>query len=168
MLPAASSVTPGSSLLPRTRGPIPERNRKLPTRLACGNAPTGSGARELSKDLLISSGTLTADYTDKHGFLSVIDEAQRCNGVCVKRRITKQALGTSTSTTLPAGNCPHDEEWLVALHDRIGQGSIRRFVRNVFAAGEEADERSALERVVFANGAAQHWVFVLQCSDHCM
>jgi hypothetical protein len=27
----------------------------VPTRLACGNAPTGSGARELSKDLLIYS-----------------------------------------------------------------------------------------------------------------
>src|SRR2546428_3462648 len=100
MLPAESSVTPGISLLPRTRGPMPERNRKLPTRFACGNAPTGSGARELSKDLLISNGTLTADYTDKHGFLSVIDEAQRCNGVCVKRRITKQVLGTSSSTTI--------------------------------------------------------------------
>src|SRR6476659_3795971 len=48
MFPSASRVTPGISLLPRTRGPIPERKRKLPTRLACGNAPTGSGARELS------------------------------------------------------------------------------------------------------------------------
>src|SRR6266699_5918145 len=54
MLPVASRVTPGISLLPRVRGPIPERNRKLPTRLACGNAPTGSGARELSKVLFIS------------------------------------------------------------------------------------------------------------------
>src|ERR1700704_5425405 len=55
MLPAASSATPGISLLPRTRGPIPERKRKLPTRLACGNAPTGSGARLLSNDLLMLS-----------------------------------------------------------------------------------------------------------------
>src|SRR2546423_7624696 len=53
MLPAASSLTPGISLLPRLRGPIPERKSKLPTRLACGNAPTGSGARELSNVLLI-------------------------------------------------------------------------------------------------------------------
>src|SRR5713101_5522470 len=53
MLPPESSVTPGISFLPRTRGPMPERNKKLPTRFACGNAPTGSGARELSKDLLI-------------------------------------------------------------------------------------------------------------------
>src|SRR6266581_634783 len=47
MLPAESSVTPGISLLPRTRGPIPERNNRFPMRFACGNAPTGSGAREL-------------------------------------------------------------------------------------------------------------------------
>src|SRR5438876_12043362 len=61
MLPTESSVTPGISLLPRTRGPIPERKRKFPTRLACGHAPTGSGARLLSKVSLIF---LTADYTD--------------------------------------------------------------------------------------------------------
>jgi hypothetical protein len=29
----------------------PKRKSKLPTRLACGNAPTSSGVRELSKDL---------------------------------------------------------------------------------------------------------------------
>src|SRR4029077_3280415 len=52
-LPVASSVTPGISLLPRLRGPIPERNSKLPTCFACGNAPTGSGARLLSKESLI-------------------------------------------------------------------------------------------------------------------
>jgi hypothetical protein len=32
---------------------MPERKSRLPTRFACGNAPTGSGARELSKDFLI-------------------------------------------------------------------------------------------------------------------
>src|SRR5207248_8044306 len=53
ILPAEASVTPGIFLLPRTRGPIPERESEVPTRLACGNAPTGSGARELSNDLLI-------------------------------------------------------------------------------------------------------------------
>src|SRR5207253_11201912 len=59
MLPAASSVTPGISLRPRTRGPIPERNSRLPTRLACGKAPTGSGARELSKGWLMIRGRKT-------------------------------------------------------------------------------------------------------------
>src|SRR5881275_262331 len=49
MLPEESSVTPGISLLPRTRGPIPDRNKSSPTRFACGNAPTGSGARSLLK-----------------------------------------------------------------------------------------------------------------------
>src|SRR5437899_10636878 len=58
ILPVESSVTPGISLLPRVRGPIPERNSKLPTRFACGNAPTGSGARELLNDSLIIEGVL--------------------------------------------------------------------------------------------------------------
>src|SRR5205809_5290707 len=60
MLPVASSVTPGISLLPRTRGPMPERKSKLPTRFACGNAPTGSGARGLSINLLIFLGPRSA------------------------------------------------------------------------------------------------------------
>src|SRR5476651_260140 len=70
MLPVASSETPGISLLPRTRGPIPERNRKLPTRLACGNAPTGSGARELSKVLLIDICPLFKNRM-RHGGLDI-------------------------------------------------------------------------------------------------
>src|SRR6266853_1204170 len=49
MLPEESSVTPGMSLLPRTRGPMPDRNNNSPTRFAWGNAPTGSGARSLLK-----------------------------------------------------------------------------------------------------------------------
>jgi hypothetical protein len=36
-------------LLPRTRGPMPDRNNNSPTRFAWGNAPTGSGARWLLK-----------------------------------------------------------------------------------------------------------------------
>src|SRR5450631_730083 len=44
-LPAASKVTPGISLLPRRRGPMPERNSRFPTRRACGKLPTGSAAR---------------------------------------------------------------------------------------------------------------------------
>src|SRR5215813_86193 len=44
-LPWASRVTPGMSLLPFTRGPMPERKRRLPTRRAWGNAPTGAAAR---------------------------------------------------------------------------------------------------------------------------
>src|SRR5438876_6180404 len=67
MLPDESSVTPGISLLPRTRGPMPEKNSKSPTRFACGNAPTGSGARELSIASLIDP-FVTADYADENGF----------------------------------------------------------------------------------------------------
>src|ERR1700731_4515859 len=148
ILPSAVSVAPGISLLPRTRGPIPERKRKLPTRLACGNAPTGSGARLLSNVLLISSGTLTADYTDKHGFLKYESDSQQST-------LNHQLL-------LSSGDRAHDEERLLAFHDRVGQGSVRRFMRNVFAAHEKSHQRTALERSMIANCAAQHRVFFFQ------
>src|ERR1700676_1524696 len=87
MLPAASSVTPGISLLPRVRGPIPERNRKSPTRLACGNAPTGSGARELSKDLLILNRIflypqITQIYTDFFQLVFSLSESALICAIC--------------------------------------------------------------------------------------
>src|SRR5437870_8507110 len=53
----------------------------------------------------------------------------------------------------------HDEKRLVAFGNRVGQGSIERFVGDVFTAGEESHEWSTLERVVFTNCAAQHRVF---------
>src|SRR5215831_20832208 len=43
-LPCASSVTPGMSWLPRTRGPMPERKRRFPTRRAWKGAHRGRGA----------------------------------------------------------------------------------------------------------------------------
>src|SRR6266568_7883990 len=58
-----------------------------------------------------------------------------------------------------AGNCAHDEERLAAFSDRVGQGSIGRFVRNIFAASEEPNQRTAFESSVLANCAAQHRVF---------
>src|SRR5437588_11940730 len=112
MLPVASSVTPGISLLPRTRGPMPERKSKLPTRLACGKAPTGSGARVLSKVSLISS-------------------------------------------KLPAGDRTHDEEWFAAICDRFGQLRIRRVMRDIFPAGEEAHHRTTFVCDMIANRSAQ-------------
>src|SRR3954462_11021152 len=45
--PSLPSVTPGMSFEPRLRGPIPERNRRFTTSLACGKAPTGSAPRSL-------------------------------------------------------------------------------------------------------------------------
>ena len=46
-LPVASWVTPGMVAAPRSRGPIPDRNSRSPTRRACGYGPTGSAARSL-------------------------------------------------------------------------------------------------------------------------
>src|SRR5437879_972376 len=117
MLPALSSVTPGISLLPRTRGPMPERNNKLPTRFACGNAPTGSGARELSKDLLIN---------------------QRSEVRSQIAPFTSNIKPRTSNIPSSSSDCAHDEEGLGAFRDCIGQGSVGRFVRHIFTAGEES------------------------------
>jgi hypothetical protein len=61
-----------------------------------------------------------------------------------------------------AGDRAHDEEWLFAFHDCVGQGSIGRFVRDVFPAREEADKLAAFERSVIANCAAQHRIFFFE------
>ena len=44
MFPFSSNSTPGIFLVPRSRGPTPLKNNKLPTRRAWGYKPTGSGA----------------------------------------------------------------------------------------------------------------------------
>src|ERR1700682_2979254 len=114
MLPAASSVTPGISLLPRVRGPIPERNRKSPTRLACGNAPTGSGARELSNDLLILNRIflypqITQIYTDFFQLVFSLSESALICGLCPLRlrspaRAQVFPLSTINTQVLAAGS----------------------------------------------------------------
>src|SRR6266404_210214 len=141
MLPAASSVTPGISLLPRTRGPIPERNRRLPTRLACGNAPTGSGARELSN-------------------VSAMFE-HNCRAAAPAAK-SKSASGALALQQLATGDRAHDEERLCAVCDRVGQGRIRWIMRHIFAADKEPHQRSALLRVVIANRPAQHRILCFE------
>src|ERR1700736_3903266 len=83
---------------------MPERKSKLPTRLACGNAPTGSGARELSNVLLISSGSLTADYTDKHGFLKCESDSQQSTlNCCYPPAIAPMMKNGSAPFTIASG-----------------------------------------------------------------
>src|SRR5437870_11658000 len=83
-----------------------------------------------------------------------------------KERGSDGALRSQPSTSSATGDCAHDEEGFFAFRDWVGQGSIGRFVRNVFAASEEADERATLERVVLANRAAPHRVFVFERAAH--
>ena len=70
------------------------------------------------------------------------------------------------SRPLPAGNRPDDNKWLLARRDRIGERGIGRLVREVFLAGEEAQEGAALLRVVVANGPAQHGIARLECIEN--
>src|SRR5712691_10168151 len=69
---------------------------------------------------------------------------------------------------LSSSNRAHDEKGLGAFRDRVRQGSVGRFMRDVFTASEEANQWPALEGFVFADRAAQHRVFLLQCSDNRM
>src|SRR6266566_2210880 len=52
---------------------------------------------------------------------------------------------------------PNDQKRFGTPDDRLWQqGLLRRFEGQVFFAGEESNERPALERVVVANRPAQH------------
>lgn len=63
---------------------------------------------------------------------------------------------------LTAGNRAQYDKRLLPRHDRFGQDSIWRFVRKVLFACEEAEERTALQRDVVANGSAQHGILGLE------
>src|SRR5205807_1511276 len=49
-----------------------------------------------------------------------------------------------------------------ASRDFFGDRSIRRFEREILAAGEEAHERPTLLRDVIADGPAQHGIFAFE------
>src|SRR5439155_6643387 len=73
----------------------------------------------------------------------------------------------TSNIRLSSGNRSHDEEWLRAFCNWVGQGSVRRIVRYVFAAGKESDQRPARLRVVLADRATQHRIAHLQCIENC-
>src|ERR1700746_3074460 len=57
---------------------------------------------------------------------------------------------------LTAGDCAQHNQRLFSGDDGVGEGGVRRVVREVLLAGEEAQEGAALQRNVVANGPAQH------------
>ena len=59
---------------------------------------------------------------------------------------------------LAAGDGADDEEGLFAGGDFGGKRRVPGFVREVFSAGEEAEERAALLRIMVADGPAQHGI----------
>ena len=73
----------------------------------------------------------------------------------------------SSLARLSARDRAHDEKRLDAVCNRIGQGSIRWFVGDVFAAREKSHQRPALFCFVIADGAAQHRIFFFNRVDYC-
>jgi len=64
---------------------------------------------------------------------------------------------------LAASHGPHDQKWLCAHRDRVGQRGIRWFMRQIPLTGEEPNERPALVRDVVADRPAQHRILGFQC-----
>ncbi len=81
---------------------------------------------------------------NEHGFFMTGSKGVVVAAFVSNAESMKQVLGTSTSTNLASRDCAHDKERLRAFHDRVGKGSVWRFVRDIFAASEEAHERTTL------------------------
>ena len=63
---------------------------------------------------------------------------------------------------LAAGNGPDDDKRLLSGCDRVGQWGVRRLMGQIFLAGEESQEGTALLRDVVADGSAQHGIAGLE------
>ena len=62
----------------------------------------------------------------------------------------------------PASDCSYQEKGFYSRRDGPGKRSVGRFVRQVFSAGEEPDERTPLLRDVIENRAGERRVPRLQ------
>jgi len=63
---------------------------------------------------------------------------------------------------LSSSNSTHNIKRFVAGYDSLWKWGIRGFVRQVFLAGKEAQERAALQGTVVTNGALQHRIASFQ------
>src|SRR5689334_12258183 len=61
---------------------------------------------------------------------------------------------------------PHDEERLGARLHGLGKRGIRRVLREVAGAGEEAHERATAVRVMIAHRSAQHRIARFERVEH--
>src|SRR4051794_13516364 len=80
--------------------------------------------------------------------------------------IRRCTLFYSIRTHLPSCNGADDQEGLLARRHRLRKGSVGRFVRQIFFAGEEAQERPALLRHMIADGALQHRITRFKSIEH--
>src|SRR6185436_501789 len=67
----------------------------------------------------------------------------------------------SSSLRLSARNRPDHEKRFRPLRHRIRQRCVRRVVRQILLACEEANERTALQRAMVANRAFEHRIATL-------
>ena len=67
---------------------------------------------------------------------------------------------------LPSSQRSDDQERLGAAGHLGGQGRVRRFVRQILLAREEAEKRAALQRAVIADRAAKHRIRLLERVEH--
>ena len=77
---------------------------------------------------------------------SSIDNAATFKTTLRPRRMSPQRPGEGLAITpaLTPGDCAHDKKWLRSVGNRIRQWGVRRLMRNVFTAGEEANEGTTL------------------------
>jgi hypothetical protein len=68
---------------------------------------------------------------------------------------------------LAAGDGAEDDERLAGSDDWLRKRFVGRIVREVFLAGEVADEGAALQAVVIADGAAEHGVAGFERVEDC-
>jgi len=67
---------------------------------------------------------------------------------------------------LTARNGADHQKGLLARDNRIRQGSVRRLMRQILFACEEAQERPALQRDVIADSATQHRILRFECVEY--
>ncbi len=75
---------------------------------------------------------------------------------------TLLALLESGTLSLPARDRPNDKERLFSGDHGLREWRVRRVKRQVFLAGEEAQEGAPLLCHVVTDGAAQHWIASLE------
>src|SRR5262245_43857756 len=73
---------------------------------------------------------------------------------------------TRQSKGLPAGNSPDDHERLGTSRYRFRERGVRRFVRQVLRAGEEAHEGASLLRNMVTDCSAQHRITGLEAVEN--
>ena len=92
-----------------------------------------------------------------------------CGGWSPRKPAVSAVEGPKPSkalNSLAARNGPYDNKRLRPRRNRIWQRRVRRFMRQIFFAREKAQKRTALERVVVADSAAQHGVARLKRIQH--